>query len=333
MTTPKTLTATLILSLSATFAQAIVIPYNAPEQWANWGEVLRAFSEATGIEAPTDPKNSGQTLAALQAEAANPQADTAYYGIVYGIQAAQEGVVAAYQPEGFEEIPDALKDAEGHWFAVHQGAIAFLVNTEELGEVPVPTCWEDLLDPQYEGLVGFLDPTQAAVGYSVATAANLALGGTLEDFSPAIDYFARLYDNGLILPAQTATAAVQQGEIPILIDADFNGYALANDEGAPIEVVIPCEGSLAIPYVMSLVANAPHPDNGQALLDFALSDEGQQLFAASYLRPVRDVAVDPSIAEQMLPESDYERVATPDFAEMQAAQAAFTERWQGEVTR
>lgn len=333
MTTPKTLTATLILSLSATFVQAIVIPYNAPERWANWSEVLRAFSEATGIEAPTDPKNSGQTLAALQAEAANPQADTAYYGIVYGIQAAQEGVVAAYQPEGFEEIPDALKDAEGHWFAVHQGTIAFLVNTEELGEVPVPTCWEDLLDPQYEGLVGFLDPTQAAVGYSVATAANLALGGTLEDFSPAIDYFARLYDNGLILPAQTATAAVQQGEIPILIDADFNGYALANDEGAPIEVVIPCEGSLAIPYVMSLVANAPHPDNGQALLDFALSDEGQQLFAASYLRPVRDVAVDPSIAEQMLPESDYERVATPDFAEMQAAQAAFTERWQGEVTR
>lgn len=333
MTTPKALTVILILSLSAAFAQNIVIPYNAPEQWANWGEVLRTFSEQTGVEAPTDPKNSGQTLAALQAEAANPQADTAYYGIVFGIQAAQEGVVAAYQPEGFEEIPDALKDAQGRWFTVHQGAIAFLVNTEELGEVPVPQCWEDLLEPQYEGLVGFLDPTQAAVGYSVVTAANLAMGGSLQDFSPAIDYFSQLHVNGLILPAQTATAAVQQGEIPILIDADFNGYGLANDEGAPIEVVIPCEGSLALPYVMSLVANAPHPENGQALLDFALSSEGQRLFASSYLRPVREVDVDPSVAEQMLPDAAYERVATPDFAEMQAAQAEFTERWQGEVTR
>ncbi len=333
MTTPKALTVILILSLSAAFAQNIVIPYNAPEQWANWGEVLRTFSEQTGVEAPTDPKNSGQTLAALQAEAANPQADTAYYGIVFGIQAAQEGVVAAYQPEGFEEIPDALKDAQGRWFTVHQGAIAFLVNTEELGEVPVPQCWEDLLEPQYEGLVGFLDPTQAAVGYSVVTAANLAMGGSLQDFSPAIDYFSQLHVNGLILPAQTATAAVQQGEIPILIDADFNGYGLANDEGAPIEVVIPCEGSLALPYVMSLVANAPHPENGQALLDFALSSEGQRLFASSYLRPVREVDVDPSVAAQMLPDAAYERVATPDFAEMQAAQAEFTERWQGEVTR
>ena len=196
-----------------------------------------------------------------------------------------------------------MKNPEGYWFTVHQGAIAFLVNTEQLEGVPVPQCWEDLTDPQYEGLVGFLDPTQAAVGYSVATAANLALGGSLEDFSPAIEYFSQLFDNGLILPAQTATAMVQQGEIPILIDADFNGYQLANDEGAPIEVVIPCEGSLAIPYVMSLVTNAPHPENGQALLDFALSDEGQQLFAASYLRPVRDVEVDPGIAEQMLPDS------------------------------
>jgi putative spermidine/putrescine transport system substrate-binding protein len=41
----------------------------------------------------------------------------------------------------------------------------------------VPQCWEDLASEEYAGMVGFLDPTQAAVGYSVATAANLALGG------------------------------------------------------------------------------------------------------------------------------------------------------------
>jgi putative spermidine/putrescine transport system substrate-binding protein len=311
----------------------IVIPYNAPEQWANWGGVLEAFTEATGIEAPTDPKNSGQTLAALQAEAENPQADTAYYGIVFGLQAQELGVVEAYQPPGFEEIPDELKDPEGYWFAVHQGAIAFLVNTEELGDIPVPQCWADLLQPEYAGLVGFLDPTQAAVGYSVVTAANLALGGSFEDWTPAVEYFSALYDNDLSLPAQTATALVQQGEIPILIDADFNGYQLANVEEAPIQVVIPCEGSLAIPYVMSLVANAPHPENARRLLDFALSDEGQALFAQSYLRPIRAVEVDEAITEALLPDEEYERVIVPDFAAMQAAQEALIERWTDEVVR
>ena len=95
-----------------------------------------------------------------------------------------------------------------------------------------------------------------------------------DDFDPAMAYFSELKGNGLILPAQTATAMVQQGEIPILIDADFNGYKLANIDGAPVEVVIPCEGSLAIPYVMSLVKDAPHSDNAKALLNFALSDMG-----------------------------------------------------------
>ncbi len=312
---------------------ALVVSYNSPAQWANWGAVLAAFTTETGISAPSDPKNSGQTLAALEAEAAAPQADTAYYGIVFGIDAAEKGLVDAYQPDGFADIPTALKDADGRWMTVHQGTVAFLVNTEELGGAPVPQCWADLLKPEYKDKVGFLDPTQAAVGYSVLTAANLALGGTLENFDPGMDYFSKLYGNGLNLPAQTATAMVQQGEIPILVDADFNGYKLRNIDQAPVEVVIPCEGSIPLPYVMSLVKDAPRAENGRALLDFALSDAGQQLFAKSYLRPIRAVAVDAAITSQMLPDSAYAKVINPDFAQMRAVQKATVQRWQDEVVK
>jgi putative spermidine/putrescine transport system substrate-binding protein len=311
----------------------IVVAYNSPEEWANWGAVLKSFTEKTGIQAPSDPKNSGQTLAALEAESASPQADTAYYGIVFGIEATEKGLVDTYQPPGFDEIPDALKDPNGEWMAIHQGAVAFLVNTDELGNVPVPQCWADLTSDEYAGKVGFLDPTQAAVGYSVSTAANLALGGSLDNWDPGIEYLSTLYDNGLILPAQTATAMVQQGEIPILIDADFNGYKLRNIDDAPVEVVIPCEGTLSIPYVMSLVKDAPRPEAGQALLDFVLSDEGQRLFAESFLRPVRNIDLDPAIAEQMLPESEYEQVIVPDFAQMREVQNDFINRWQAEVVQ
>jgi putative spermidine/putrescine transport system substrate-binding protein len=311
----------------------VVISYNSPEEWANWGEVLRAFTAATGVDAPNDPKNSGQTLAALEAEAASPIADTAYYGIVFGDRAKSKGLVEPYRPDGFDAIPEGLKDPDGSWFAVHQGAVAFLVNTDELGDKPVPQSWSDLTDPMYSGLVGFLDPAQSAVGYSVLTAANLALGGTLDDFDPGLEWAAQMVDNGLQLPAQTATAAVQQGEIAILIDADFNGYTLANVDDAPIEVVLPEEGSITIPYVMSLVANGPSPANGKALLDFALSTQGQELFAKSFMRPARtDVAVPDDVAAAMLPEDQYRnRVATPDFAAMAAAQEGVIARWNAEV--
>jgi putative spermidine/putrescine transport system substrate-binding protein len=312
-------------------ADDVVVGYNTPEKWANWGEVLKAFTAASGVKAANDPKNSGQTLAALEAEKSAPQADTAYYGIVFGIQAAEKGLVEAYKPAQFDAIPASLKDPNGQWMTVHYGTIAFLVNTKQLGDTPVPKCWADLTKPEYAGKVGMLDPAQAAVGYSVAVAANQALGGNLDDFAPAIKYFSALKQAGLQLPAQTATALVQQGEIPILIDADFNGYKLKNVDKAPVEVVIPCEGSLSVPYVMSLVKGAPRPEAGKKLIDFALSDEGQKLFAASYLRPIRDVQVAPEVAAGMLPASAYEKVTSPDFAKMRSVQKAFVERWKAEV--
>ncbi|MHB8776165.1 MAG: extracellular solute-binding protein [Anaerolineales bacterium] len=310
-----------------------LISYNTPEQWANWGAVLKAFTEKTGVQAPSDPKNSGQTLAALEAEAAVPQADTAYFGIVFGIQAAKKDLLAPYKPALFDEIPDTLKDPDGKWMTIHQGTIAFLVNTDQIKDIPVPQCWKDLLDPKYKGKVGFLDPTQAAVGYSVVVAGNLAMGGTLDNWDPGMEYFAELYKNGLSLPAQTATAMVQQGEIPILIDADFNGYKLKNIDQASITVVIPCEGSIAIPYVISLVKNAPHPELGMALIDFVLSDEGQKLFTESYLRPVRNIEIAPEIAEKMLPASEYERVVIPDFDLMNSVQDSVIEKWKSLVVK
>lgn len=312
-------------------ADDMVVSYNTPEEWANWREVLDSFTEKTGIEAPNDPKNSGQTLSALSAEKAAPAADVAYYGIVFGMDAQKQDLITSYKPEGFDEVPENLKDPEGNWFAVHQGAVAMLVNTKELGDAKVPECWGDLTDPQYKGKVGYLDPTQAAVGYSVLTAANLGLGGSLDDFEPGLKWAEEMADNDAQNPAQTATSSVQQGEIPILIDADFNGYKLAA-EGSPIEVVYPCEGTLSIPYTMSLVKDAPHEKAGKELLDYALSDEAQQEFAASFLRPIRDVEL-PQEAKDAFPDEEKYKslVKDTDFAKMNDVQDDVTSSFEERV--
>ncbi|GAA3663891.1 extracellular solute-binding protein [Microbacterium marinilacus] len=307
----------------------IVITYNSPAEWGNYGEVLAAFTQSTGIQAPNDPKNSGQALAALQAEKSAPVADVAYAGIAFGQQLVEAGVLQAYEPAGSAEVPADLRDSDGNWTAVHTGTVAFIVNTDHLDGAPVPTSWADLLDPAYSGMVGYLDPTQAAVGYSAATAANIALGGDLHDWAPGLDYLAALKENGASTSAQTATAKVAQGEIPILIDTDFNGYKL-RDEGADVEVVIPEEGSLQIPYIVGLVAGSPHADNGQALLDFYFSDEGQQLFAEGYMRPVVG-DVPQEIAERTLPAEDYERAATIDYVEQGEVQQDFIQLYEEEV--
>jgi putative spermidine/putrescine transport system substrate-binding protein len=307
-----------------------LITYNSPSSFANFGALLERFGSERSVAAPSDTKNSGQALAALVAEQAAPQADAVYLGIAFGPKAVEAGVTEPYMPPGFDEIPDGLKDPEGRWFAVHTGAIAFICNTEALGDLPCPTSWADLLEPEYAGMTGYLDPSQAAVGYSVAAAVNLAMGGTIDDFGPGIEYLTALKANGAVTPAQTATAKVVQGEIPILIDADFNGYAAQYNDGAPLEVVIPAEGSIQVPYIAALVKGAPHQELARQWLDYLLSDEGQSTLAGGYVRPISgDVPAE--VAEKVESTEDFARAEVVDYAALAEAQAGFVTRYQAEV--
>ena len=139
--------ATTVISASGSiFAQSSdsAICYNCPPEWADWGTQLRLIEQETGIRVPQDNKNSGQSLAQLVAEAGSPVADVVYYGVTFGIQAMEEDVVAPYQPEHWDEIPEGLKDPEGNWFAIHSGTLGFMVNVDALDGAPVPTSWSSL---------------------------------------------------------------------------------------------------------------------------------------------------------------------------------------------
>ena len=317
--------ATLFIA-SGAFAQGAIC-YNCPTEWADWGTQLQAIKQKTGVSIPPDNKNSGQSLAQLVAEKASPVADMTYLGITFGIQAKKDGVVAAYKPAFWNEIPDGLKDPEGYWFSIHSGTLGFMVNVDALKGKPIPRSWADLLKPEYKGLVGYLDPASAFVGYVGAVAINNARGGTLDNFTPAIEYFKALKKNEPIVPKQTSYARVLSGEIAILLDYDFNAYRAKYKDKANVEFVIPAEGTAIVPYVMSLVAKAPNADNGKKALDFVMSNEGQAIWANAFLRPVRQAGMSKEAQARFLPAADYARAKTLDYAKMAEVQKAFSERY------
>lgn len=307
------------------------ICYNCPPEWADWATELKAIKEKTGIQVPGDNKNSGQAMASMAAERANPVADVVYYGVTFGIQADKDKLVQAYKPAHWDDIPAGMKDPGGKWFAIHTGTLGLMVNVDALRGKPVPKSWNDLLKPEYRGMVGYLDPASAFAGYVGAVAINQALGGTLDNFGPAFEWFKKMRANDPIVPKQTAYARVLSGEIPILIDYDFNAYRAKYKDGANVQFVIPSEGTLAVPYVMSMVADAPHADNARKVLDFTLSDEGQAIWANAFLRPVRASAVSPEAQKKFLPAAEYARARTVDYSRMADVQRAFSERYAKEV--
>jgi putative spermidine/putrescine transport system substrate-binding protein len=319
------------LGWAAAASAQTALCYNCPPEWADWASQLRAIKERTGITVPPDNKNSGQTLAQLVAEKASPVADMAYYGVTFGIQARKEGVTAPFKPSAWAEIPDGLKDPDGHWFTIHSGTLGFMVNVDALKGRPVPRSWADLLKPEYKGLVGYLDPASAFVGYVGAVAVNAARGGTLDNFTPAIEYFKALKRNEPIVPKQTSYARVLSGEIAILLDYDFNAYRARYKDRANVEFVIPAEGTLVVPYVMSLVNRGPNAANGRRALEFVLSDEGQAIWANAFLRPVRASAISREAQSRFLPASEYARARTVDYGRMADVQKGFSDRYLREV--
>jgi putative spermidine/putrescine transport system substrate-binding protein len=310
---------------------ADAICYNCPPQWADWSSQLKSIKDNLGYDIPFDNKNSGQTLSQLLTEKDYPVADVAYYGVAFGITAAKKGVTEAYKPKYWDEIPDGLKDPDGNWFTIHSGTIGLFVNKDALDGLPVPTSWADLLKPEYKGMVGYLDPTSAFVGYAGAVAINEAMGGSLDDFNPGIEYFKKLANNRPIVPKQTAYARVLSGEIPILLDYDFNAYRGKYKDNANVEFVIPAEGTIIVPYVMSLVKGAPHLKRGKAILDHVMSDKGQAVWANAFLRPVRASAMSKEAEAKFLPASDYARSKPVDYQKMAEVQDGFKYRYLEEV--
>jgi putative spermidine/putrescine transport system substrate-binding protein len=321
----------LMLVAGGALAQQSAVCYNCPPEWADWGSQLKAIQERIGIQVPPDNKNSGQAIAALIAEKAKPVADVTYLGGISADPAKDAGVLMPYKPKGWERIPEGLKDPNGFWFTIHSGTLGLFVNKAALGNRPVPQAWADLLKPEYKGLIGYLDPTSAAVGQLGVMAINLALGGSYDNLDPAIKFFQQLQKNQPIVPKQTSYARVVSGEIPILLDYDFNAYRALYKDKAPVQFVIPREGTLIFPYVMGLVNNAPHADNGKKVLDYVLSDESQSMWGNAFLRPVFADRLSAEAQARFLPAAEYERARPVELKKLAAAQAAIVERYKNDV--
>jgi putative spermidine/putrescine transport system substrate-binding protein len=334
MKTVRLVLALLALSLLAPLQSAKaadVICYNCPPEWADWASMLKAIKTDLHYDIPHDNKNSGQALAQILAEKSNPVGDIGYFGVTFGMKAKAEGALEPYKPAKWDEVAPGLKDPDGYWTAIHSGTLGLFVNKDALGGKPVPACWKDLLKPDYKGMVGYLDPSSAAVGYVGAVAINQALGGSVTNFDPAINFFKELQKNDPIVPKQTSYARVVSGEMPILLDFDFNAYRAKYNEKGNFEFVIPCEGSVVYPYIIGLVKNAPDKDKAKKVIDYLLSDKGQAIWTNAYLRPARPIDLPTAVKAKVLPDSDYARAKAVDWGQMESMQKGFVDRYLAEV--
>jgi putative spermidine/putrescine transport system substrate-binding protein len=312
-----------------------------PPDWANYGEIISTFEETYDIQVNSaSPDGSSQDeLNAVESQRGQDRApDVLDLGTAFARQAQAQDLLAPYQVQTWDEIPEGQKDPEGHWYNDYGGYISIGCNTTIVPECP--QTMQDLLDPQYAGQVALNgNPTQAAAAFGGVWAAALSQGGDLDDIGPGIDFFVQLKEAGNFNPVESTPATIESGETPIVLDWDYLNASYTEglaEIGTTWEVAVPGDGLFGGYYSQAISAFAPHPAAARLWQEFLYSDEGQNLWLAGGARPVRLPSMqaagtaDPEALAALPPvEGDAE---FPTEEQESAAKEVVTARWNEEMS-
>ena len=246
--------------------------------------VLRAFEERSGVRVnavyDTEETKSTGLANRLLAERERAQADVFWSNEpVRTLVLQSRGVLAPYQSPSARDIPDAFRDAQGYWTAFSARVRVIAYNTKLVAAGGAPVSVLDLADPKWKGQVAIADPRFGSTSFHVA-----ALYVTLGD-DKADDFFRRLKANGVKIVTGNSVVRdmVVKGDVKLgLTDTDDVNVAL--EGGAPIAMVMPDKDGMGVPMMpnmVSLVAGAPHPDEGKQTIDYLLSHDVEAMLAKS----------------------------------------------------
>jgi iron(III) transport system substrate-binding protein len=215
--------------------------------------------------------STGDLQARILAESANPQHDVIWgWAVTSMVDPRILELLEAYEPANLDRVPARFRDPEGRWFAVTGYMAAFCVNNEVLKakNLPMPTSWEDLLDPVYEGEIVMPNPASSGTGY-LQIASILQMKGEEAgwEYLRGLDKNIAQYIKSGSRPCNSAS----QGEYAI--GASFALRAIKNiAEGYPITMVIPAEGAGNELEANALMASSDNKEAAQRFLDWTLSD-------------------------------------------------------------
>ena len=75
-----------------------------------------------------------------------------------------KGLLEPYEAKNASHLlGDMYRDKDGCWYGIYKGILGFMCNTEELERLGLeePKDWDDLLKPEYKGLIWMSNPNTA----------------------------------------------------------------------------------------------------------------------------------------------------------------------------
>jgi len=292
------------------------------------------FEKATGVKVAVVQKATGEMLAQIKAEKANPKGDIWWAGPADAyLQAAEEGLLETYASPNVAQLHDwarRISELSGNRVAgVYGGILTLGYNTElqEKRKLPIPKCWKDLLDPALKGEVMLGNPNASGTAY-LMLASLVQVFGEDEAFGymKALNANVSSYARSGIGPM----TAVKRGEI-YLGSSVLHGVINEIVAGFPVKPILPCEGVGYEVGSMAIIKGARNLDHAKQFYDWALTVDAQKigLDVKEYAIPTnKGVPLPP-----MVPNLTDIKVINYDFAKYGSSETRkrLLERWEKDV--
>jgi iron(III) transport system substrate-binding protein len=246
--------------------------------------IMQEYERQSGVRVnvvyDTEETKSTGLANRLLAEKGRPQADVFWSNEpVRTLMLKSRGVLAPYQSPAAAGIANTFKDPEGYWTGFSARLRVIVYNTDKVKENEAPRSVFDLPDPRWKGQAALADPRFGSTSFHVA-----ALYAELGD-ERADDYFRKLKANDVKIVDGNSVVRdlVARGDALVgLTDSDDVNVALQAKQ--PVAMVLPDRDGIGVPVMpnmVSLVAQAPHPDEAKRLIDYLLSPEVERKLAES----------------------------------------------------
>jgi len=235
---------------------------------------------------------SREVLERIRAERNRPQADL-WWGAAHTTfqTAADENLLAPYQPTWADKVPDYARDAEGRWYGTYETPEVIVYNSSAVRAEEAPKDWDEVIDPKWRDKVLIRNPNPSDTMRAIFGAMIWRFYKDTKSADQGYDWLRKLDANvheytadGTLLMQKLAR---QEGLITLWDMPDARLYR--EQKNLPVAYNIPASGTPVVIDCIAIVRGAPHEAEAKRFYEFVTTNESLIASARNYYRiPVRN---------------------------------------------
>jgi iron(III) transport system substrate-binding protein len=251
------------------------------EQMAPFKAAIEAA--VPGVEVLWTRDSTGVITARFLAEKDNPRADMVLGHAATALLLFEKmGLLETYKPSGVDALKPSFRDSTGPytWTGMdgYLGVVCFNTAEAAKAKINAPASWKDLTKAEYKGQLVMPHPASSGTGYLMVGAWLQMMGE-----ADAWKFMDALHENIAVYTHSGSAPCVQaaKGERVAGIALDMRG-ASEKTKGAPLDVIIPTEGTGWEMEAVGIVKGTKNLEAAKKIADWAATKAANELFSKTY---------------------------------------------------